>query len=244
MWRQQGSRIWTTRWSRTPLHTSYGITMTMTISRSLPLFRYSWFSGTAHREVLCTGPPAPLVQLRLGFGSTPTLPPSLLYSRFLWNAVGCHNGSISSSSGGGATTSGTATTTVTTIRYQHSSTQIKRLFRQHPARLRVEARMGIVRPPRRRAPTSDEHEATLDSTVPTKSLYLPLPEALQFAPIWTPHFLPNGWSAPPPPESDIAALIATRYPFAVRRTKNKPKDAVGFLPVYTKHRYVCFASSF
>jgi hypothetical protein len=59
---------------------------------------------------------------------------------------------------------------------------------------------------------------------------------LQYAPTFhTPHFLPNGWSAPPPP----AAETIPTYPFRVARTRNKPNDAVGFLPVYTKHRYVC-----
>jgi hypothetical protein len=237
MWRQLGSnRLWTStsKWSlKQPLPLSSGPAMS-------PPFRYRnscWFSRTttAHCSLSTTATtlPAPL-QLIQRHGSNPTFtPPSslLLYSRLLmWNVVGCH---------GGTATSGTNVS----IRYQHSSTQIKRLFRQHPARLRVEARMGIVR----RGTPNESHHATLnhvqpqhDTDIPTKSLYRPLPTALTFAPIWTPTFLPNGWSAPPPPDSEVAALVAATYPFAVRRTKNKPKDAVGFLPVYTKHRYVYF----
>jgi hypothetical protein len=179
--------------------------------------------------------------LRTSAAAAATPPPVLQRHGYHPISTQWWNGSSSSSSGGVTTTD--LPTTVTTIRYQHSSTQIKRLFRQHPARLRVEARMGIVRS-RRRQPSNESHarleSETMDTdATPIKSLYQPLPDALQFAPIWTPVFLPNGWSAPPPPESDIAALVATSYPFQVRRTKNKPKDAVGFLPVYTKHRYVC-----
>lgn len=90
------------------------------------------------------------------------------------------------------------------LRSKHSATQIKRIFRNHPARLRVEERMGV------------EHT------------FLPL-HPTQFARIHEPIRLANGWSAPAPERPN--------YPFAVRRTKNKPCDAIGFLPVYTKHRY-------
>eukprot|EP00429_Kryptoperidinium_foliaceum_P004934 CAMPEP_0176018834 /NCGR_PEP_ID=MMETSP0120_2-20121206/9080_1 /TAXON_ID=160619 /ORGANISM="Kryptoperidinium foliaceum, Strain CCMP 1326" /LENGTH=112 /DNA_ID=CAMNT_0017351893 /DNA_START=331 /DNA_END=669 /DNA_ORIENTATION=+ len=43
--------------------------------------------------------------------------------------------------------------------------------------------------------------------------------------------LSNGWSAPPGPDVTIPS-----YPFRVSRTKNKPNDAVGFLPVYSEFR--------
>lgn len=59
------------------------------------------------------------------------------------------------------------------------------------------------------------------------------PEPLEppkFAPVFEPTFLPNGWSAPAPRD------IVPEYPFAITRTKNKPNDAFGFLPVYTKFR--------
>jgi hypothetical protein len=93
-------------------------------------------------------------------------------------------------------------------RFVHSNTQLKRIFHRHPARRRVEARLDIT--PRR----------------------LPLKEP-KFEPIGEPVFLPNGWNEP------LAAEIPRPdYPFMVQRTKNKPKDAVGFLPVYSKHRYV------
>jgi hypothetical protein len=95
----------------------------------------------------------------------------------------------------------------TAIRSKHSSTQTKRLFNQHPARLRFLKRLD----------TKDTDD---------------MQPALQYAPTFhTPHFLPNGWSAPPVTE------IPT-YPFTVARTRHKPNDAIGFLPVYTKHRYV------
>ena len=93
-------------------------------------------------------------------------------------------------------------------RSKHSETQIKRLFRKNAARIRVESRMGIDRSP---AP----------------------PDPPRYAAIYEPKFLPNGWSAPPGPDVEIP-----EYPFRVSRTKNKPTDAIGFLPIYTKYRYV------
>jgi hypothetical protein len=55
-------------------------------------------------------------------------------------------------------------------------------------------------------------------------------EPTKYAPVFQPNFLPNGWSAPAPSD------LVPEYPFAVTRTKNKPKDAIGFLPVYSKFR--------
>jgi hypothetical protein len=94
------------------------------------------------------------------------------------------------------------------FRTKHSSTQVKRLFNRHPARIRVEERMGIDRTP-------------------------VLPPPPKFAPIFEPDVFPNGWSAPPAPD-----VTLPDYPFQVLRTRNKPNDSVGFLPVYTKYRYV------
>ncbi len=92
------------------------------------------------------------------------------------------------------------------IRWKHSSTQIKRLFKRNPARYRVAKREGLI----------------------------PEPEPLQapkYAAVWDPIILPNGWSAPPGPD-----ITVPKYPFDVSRTKNKPHDAVGFLPVYAEFR--------
>jgi hypothetical protein len=61
----------------------------------------------------------------------------------------------------------------------------------------------------------------------------PPPLTPTYPPLFTPELLPNGWSAPPGPEISIP-----EYPFRVTRTKSKPNGAVGFLPVYTKYRYV------
>lgn len=83
---------------------------------------------------------------------------------------------------------------------------MKRLFRNHPAQIRVERRQGIDRTPEPMTPP-------------------------QFEAVFEPQFLPNGWSAPPGPEVDIP-----EYPFQVKRTKNKPQDAAGFLPVYSEFR--------
>ena len=53
----------------------------------------------------------------------------------------------------------------------------------------------------------------------------------RFHAIVEPKFLYNGWSAPPGPEVQIP-----KYPFHVPRTRNKPNDAIGFLPVYSEFR--------
>jgi hypothetical protein len=92
------------------------------------------------------------------------------------------------------------------IREKHSSTQIKRLFKRNPARFRVAKREGWI-------PESQE---------------IPAPK---FTPVIDPVILPNGWSAPAGPEVTLPT-----YPFRVLRTKNKPHDAVGFLPVYSEFR--------
>jgi hypothetical protein len=91
-------------------------------------------------------------------------------------------------------------------RFKHSARQVKRLFKNHPARKRIEARQGITREPE---PLSDP----------------------KFEAIHEPTFLRNGWSAPPPAEIQVP-----QYPFKVARTKNKPNDAIGFLPVYSEFR--------
>lgn len=92
-------------------------------------------------------------------------------------------------------------------RWKHSKRQVKRLFNKNPARLRAEERMGIDRSPQPIDP-------------PT------------YSPIFEPQLLSNGWSAPP-----RDGVTIPDYPFQVKRTKNKPNDAVGFLPVYSKMRY-------
>ena len=92
------------------------------------------------------------------------------------------------------------------IRCKHSSTQVKRLFKRNPARFRVENRMG-----------TNQEEAII-------------PEP-RFQAILEPKILPNGWCPPPGPDVQVPD-----YPFQVRRTKNKPNDAVGFLPVYSEFR--------
>ena len=93
------------------------------------------------------------------------------------------------------------------IREKHSSTQIKRLFKRNPARFRVAKREGWI-------PETQD---------------IPAPK---FTPVIDdPVILPNGWSAPAGPEVTVPT-----YPFRVLRTKNKPHDAVGFLPVYSEFR--------
>ena len=97
------------------------------------------------------------------------------------------------------------------VRAKHSKTQIKRLFKNHPARQRVHERLGMI--PEVQAPPARTYDAVIAS----------------------PEILSNGWTPPP-------AVPVPDYPFRVMRTRNKPKDAVGFLPVYSKMRYVLFGS--
>ena len=61
-----------------------------------------------------------------------------------------------------------------------------------------------------------------------------LPER-QFPRVHSFEYWPNTWTEPPPERPE--------YPFAVQRTKNKPNDAIGFLPVYNKYRCVRFGRS-
>mmetsp|Transcript_28480 Transcript_28480/g.40088 ORF Transcript_28480/g.40088 Transcript_28480/m.40088 type:complete len:225 (+) Transcript_28480:166-840(+) len=96
------------------------------------------------------------------------------------------------------------------IRSVHSERQVKRLFKNHPARQRVEQRKGVDRTP------------------------IPL-DPPTFPPIANPQFLPNGWSALPDP-ADLGLEELPKYPFHVARTGNKPNGAVGFLPVYSDFR--------
>ena len=91
----------------------------------------------------------------------------------------------------------------TARRSKHSATQVKRLFKQNPQRLRLLKKKGAWPAP-----------AT------------PIPDRA-YAPVFKPTFLSNGWSAPPPPD-----LAVPEYPFRVSRTGRKPFGAVGFLPVY------------
>ena len=102
---------------------------------------------------------------------------------------------------------GSTTTTSTSIRGKHSQRQVKRLFKNHPARQRVHGRLGML------PKVEDPPEPTLEPIIPS------------------PEILSNGWTPPP-------NVPVPEYPFRVARTSNKPKDAVGFLPVYSKMRYV------
>lgn len=95
--------------------------------------------------------------------------------------------------------------TVAIVRSKHSATQVKRLFKNNPARLRLAKKQG------------------LSPNVPQN-----IPENTTYAPIFQPTFLGNGWSAPPNPSE----VQIPDYPFRVIRTGNKPFGAVGFLPVY------------
>eukprot|EP00986_Skeletonema_menzelii_P006692 scaffold2544_cov145-Skeletonema_menzelii.AAC.3 len=97
----------------------------------------------------------------------------------------------------------------TSIRSKHSATQVKRLFKNNPARLRI-----LKKQEGGAAPTADTSSSSA------------IPERV-YPQIFQPTFLSNGWSAPPPPEVQIPD-----YPFRITRTAGKPNNAVGFLPVY------------
>ena len=96
-----------------------------------------------------------------------------------------------------------STTSKTTYRTKHSATQVKRLFKNNPARLRLLKKSGHV--PKK-------------PTIPS----------VTYPAIYKPTFLGNGWSAPPNPDE----IQIPEYPFKVKRTGRKPFGSVGFLPVY------------
>ena len=96
-----------------------------------------------------------------------------------------------------------------TIRTRHSKTQVKRLFKNHPARSRVFARNDMIKKP---------------GVVPER----------KYPKVYDPrHVLPNGWSSPPSAEEGFEL---PKYPFSVTRTAGKPNGGVGFLPVYSDYR--------
>jgi len=94
-------------------------------------------------------------------------------------------------------------------RWKHSKRQVKRIFKLNPANVRN-------RPP----------------TPP-----IPLAEP-KFEPVVADiKILPNGWIPPPPSEAmEAIEKLRENLPFSVRRTVNKPNNAVGFLPVYSNTR--------
>jgi hypothetical protein len=85
----------------------------------------------------------------------------------------------------------------------------------HPARLRVLAKLNRIR----------------GSPAVTSSPSAPPPVPV-YPKVFEPEVLTNGWSAPPENQQEIVG----RYPFRIERTKNKPRNAVGFLPVYSCFR--------
>jgi hypothetical protein len=93
-------------------------------------------------------------------------------------------------------------------RWVHSARQVKRIFYKNPTLDRMHERMGIEPAPP-----------------------FPLPQR-QFPSLFEVNLLPNGWSAPP-----IGKEIP-EYPFRIARTNDKPNNGIGFLPVYSKFRYV------
>lgn len=104
-----------------------------------------------------------------------------------------------------------------TTRSRHSSTQIKRLFKKNPAKRRIALKQqtGLG--------------STVDpGVIPESSIPPTISER--------PKILSNGWNVPASVESDGKYDEGNELPFRVARTKNKPNNAVGFLPVYSEHR--------
>ncbi|OEU20454.1 hypothetical protein FRACYDRAFT_259528 [Fragilariopsis cylindrus CCMP1102] len=108
-----------------------------------------------------------------------------------------------------------------TIRSKHSSTQIKRLFKKNPARRRILQKELLLN--NNNNDSSEGEEAT---TVQNQNI---IPQSQIQPVILDPNILSNGWNA----QTNVEI---SHYPFQVARTKNKPNDAVGFLPVYSEFR--------
>ena len=98
-----------------------------------------------------------------------------------------------------------------TTRSKHSSTQIKRLFKKNPARRRIALR--------------DSQNNPEDEDIIPEGRIQPI--------ISEPKIFLNGWNAPLEGGGDVQI---PDYPFQIARTKNKPNNAVGFLPVYAEFR--------
>ena len=108
-----------------------------------------------------------------------------------------------------------------TIRSKHSSTQIKRLFKKNPARRRILQKELLLN---NNNNSSEGEEAT--TSVHNQNI---IPQSQIQPVILEPNILSNGWNA----QTNVEI---SHYPFQVARTKNKPNDAVGFLPVYSEFR--------
>jgi len=104
-----------------------------------------------------------------------------------------------------------------TTRSKHSSTQIKRLFKNNPARRRI-ALKNINNNPEI---SNDDDGIIPEANIPTV--------------ISDPKIFPNGWN-PPLGGGGGDNVQIPNYPFEIARTKNKPNNSVGFLPVYSEFR--------
>lgn len=104
-------------------------------------------------------------------------------------------------------------------RSKHSSTQIKRLFKQNPARRRIAKKQQQQNDADGNGNGEEQRERDIFLTIPESTIQ----------PVHSdPKILTNGWNAPVGGSGD--------HPFQVVRTKNKPNNAVGFLPVYSEYR--------
>ena len=109
-----------------------------------------------------------------------------------------------------------------TNRSKHSATQVKRLFKKNPARLRIQRRNE-----QQLAATEGDASTTNTSRSSNNNNATSKIPQRSYPPVFKPTFLQNGWSAPPPADVEVPV-----YPFRVRRTGRKPFGAAGFLPVY------------
>lgn len=100
-----------------------------------------------------------------------------------------------------------------TTRSKHSSRQIKRLFVNNPAKRRIDQKSRLK-----------NGESVVKKKIPIGTIQ----------PVSEPIFLPDGWNKPL--LNLDGSVNAPNLPFHVARTKNKPNDALGFLPVYSEHR--------
>ena len=98
-------------------------------------------------------------------------------------------------------------------RSKHSKTQIKRIFKNNPAFLRVASRNNTLPKSIVSEPPTPTYEAFFSATV-----------------------LPNGWVSVPSEDDKEVLRKRSELPFGIKRTGDKPNNAVGFLPVYSSVR--------
>lgn len=119
-------------------------------------------------------------------------------------------------------------------REKHSKRQIKRLFKNNIALKRILNRQEREK--------QGNNNNIMDTATTASSTFAenepPVNEQPLFPPIYKPDNIlgVSGWSPPPEEDSSSSTFERPNYPFSLERTKGKPNNAAGFLPIYTEYK--------